>query len=148
MWMHLQSLQKLSHQSMMNGYISFVFWAPPTSEPSHSKQQLGKAVPTWGKGRMLSWHGTTPYTLSACLFTGLLAPSEKDIRGHAVAAGRGVYTSTGFCSAARHAVPWLPDPAVNHCYKVVLLVAIPGSAGAGGEPFGQSTPPGQKELSG
>ena len=66
------------------------------------------------------------------MFTGLLAPSEKDIRKHAVAAGRGVYTSTWFCSAARHADPWLPDPVVNHCNKVVLLVAIPGTAGAGG----------------
>ena len=107
-------------------------WAPPTPGPEHSKQKLGKSVPTWGEGYALSWHGTTIYGLSASLSTGFLAPSEKEVAGHATAAGRGVYTAKKLCQAARHAVPWVPDLEANHCYKVVILVAIPGSAGKGG----------------
>ena len=81
---------------------------------------------------MLSWHGTSMYGLSCCLFSGFGSPSEKDVEGHATGGGRGAYTSFSFMGAARHAVPMLLDPEKANCLRAVLLVAIPGPAGKGG----------------
>ena len=106
-------------------------WAPPTNKPEIRKY-LPKSVPEWGPEYMLSWHGTSMYGLSSCLFSGFIAPSEPDVEGHNTGAGRGAYTSFSFMGAARHGVPMLLDPEKANCLRAVLLVAIPGHEGKGG----------------